>query len=343
MKIVFIIPRPMSLVFGGSEVQALKTKEQLEDLGHTVEFLNMTSLDQIKKADIVHFFGSDYIFGQLSEMLVAAGIPYVVSSIFYPVGSGILANKFASRVLRTQFWHRKKVLERSQRILPNSISEISRLTYMYGFDSNKFTVVNNGIDRDFIGDGGQNFRDSHIRKIFGESEFILSVGRIEGRKNSIKLLESAHRLDIPVVFIGRFTDTEKQYAHHFKNLSMRKKTGFLHINGLPQGGPMLASAYAACSAHVLLSKLETPGLVSLEAGLNGANLVVSRCAPVEDYFNDIAFIVNPEDPQDVDYAIEKAVTLPRNFLSQSEFISENYSWETAGMKTIEVYRQILEL
>lgn len=341
MRIVFVIPRPMSLVFGGSEVQAIKTKEQLENLGHHVEFLDFTSLDQLRKADIVHFFGSDYIFGQLSEMLVAAGIPYVVSSIFYPVGTGILANKLASKFFRSQFWHRKKVLERSSQILPNSISEVSRLTYLYGFNSNKFTIINNGIDRSFIGDQGEAFKSSYIKNLFGESKFILSVGRIEARKNSIKLLEASQRIDIPIVFIGRFTDTDYKYKNYFDQLSKKRKSSFLHINGLPQGSPMLASAYAACSAHVLLSKLETPGLVSLEAGLNGANLVVSRCGPVEDYFNQIAFIVDADNARDVDYNIEKALGLPRNFLNQSEYIYNNYSWEAAGKKTLEVYRKIV--
>ncbi|MDW8482507.1 MAG: hypothetical protein RML14_11730 [Meiothermus sp.] len=131
LKVIFFAPRPFSLTFGGSEIQLLETKAALEALGISVEFANYFSMDQISKGSVVHLFGSDYIFAQLSRLLKGKGVPYVVSPIFYPIGLEKLAHKISSFLPTTAASLRKNVLLGASRILPNSKSEARLLADVF--------------------------------------------------------------------------------------------------------------------------------------------------------------------------------------------------------------------
>ena len=113
---------------------------------------------------------------------------------------------------------------------------------------------------------------------------------------------------------------------------------FLFLGPLPRN--LLKHAYAAAKVHALLSEYETPGLASLEAGINGANLVVLESPPVVEYFQNIAWVVN-KNLGNIVIALENAAARERNCFLQSETIKEKYSWSKIAESIDKIYDMVI--
>ena len=253
MKVVFATPRPLSLIFGGSEVQMLETKKALEDLGVEVEFLDHSDRKQLKNVDLIHIFSSEFVFYQLVLLAKAQGIRVVTSSIFYPVGMSRFKDTLISKIPLTTENLRRRILQYSDLILPNSVSEARLLIEMFQV-SQPMRVIPNGINPAILGGEGERFIQKYVPQLAGE-RFILSVGRIEDRKNSLNLLRAARQLGAPIVFVGQPTGTQPEYVQAFFNEAREYGGRFYHIPFLGPNSQDLRDAFAACHSHALILSL----------------------------------------------------------------------------------------
>ena len=83
-------------------------------------------------------------------------------------------------------------------VLPNSRSEATQLMRLFGLSAESHPRrAQRRAARDRLGD---------VRKFFcaafGTFPFVLSVGRIEPRKNTLGLIRAARRLELPLVIVG---------------------------------------------------------------------------------------------------------------------------------------------
>lgn len=344
MKVIFFTPRPFFLAFGGTEVQLLETKSALEASGITVEFADYFDHSQITDNTVVHLFGSDYVFAQITKLLSGRQIPYVVSSIFYPTGLSRLLYSLTAFLPYSASGLRKSVLRDASKVLPNSQSESALLKGLFGLPAASMRVVPNAVNGSFLGQDPEGFRRKYLSDLPNEERFVLSVGRIEKRKNSLNLLRAAARIKVPVVFIGRPVELtgESKYVALFRE-ELKRYPGYVrHIPFLPNGSNDLADAYAAAHVHALVSRMETPGLANLEAGINGANLVVGNSPPVREYLSNHAFFVDQDNLNQIANAIERALSQSKNMHGQSIYIKENYSWNRVAMLLLDIYREVLK-
>lgn len=342
MKVIFFTPRPFSLAFGGTEVQLLETKNALEKLGISVEFGDYFNRDQLTSNTIVHLFGSDHVFAQMAKLLASKMIPYVVSSVFYPTGLS-RAMHYASRFLPSSASSlRKNVLIGASKVLPNSRSESRLLQKLFGLSEYSIRVIPNGVGDNLIGQDPDGFRRRYLPELPSNERFVLSVGRIERRKNSLNLLRAAAQLKVPLVFIGAPVTLPKErvYVDQFQEELHRYPGYAKHIPFLSHGSADLADAYAAAHAHALISWMETPGLANLEAGINGANLIVGKSPPVWEYLNNYAAFVDQNDLTQIVKAIEQALSQERDKNNQSTHIRKNYSWNRVAQLMVDVYKEV---
>lgn len=333
---------PHSMTLGGSEVQLRQTSEALKRLGHTVEPLNWLDTDQLKTVDIVHFFGCvPGTFKTLSDYLPDYNIKYVCSTIYYPKQPTSLRYRIRRKLGKSYDSSRESILQRASTLLPNSEAEKKRLLSLFRLDPNRFSIVPNGINplRGFA--DPEYFRKTYLPELSKEERFVLCVGRIENRKNSIRLLEACNALDIPIVFIGPNATYLNKYVADFQALFASAKCFRKHIPSLEYDSPELWSAFSACHVHSLVSEMETPGLASLEAGLTNANLVYGQCEPVEEYLADIGTGVDPLSVASIKQGLEKEMNSLRGHLNPEEKIRNNYSWDIVARKTEEAYLQAL--
>ena len=89
--------------------------------------------------------------------------------------------------------------------------------------------------------------------------------------------------------------------------------------------------------------MDTCGLVSLEAALNGTPIVGSTFGHELEYLKNDAWLADPGDPEDIKNAVlsawEKQDKKKQTKLKK-RIISE-YNWENTPDKTIELYEEII--
>lgn len=320
--------------------QVLETKKHLERLGVEVAFWDPAkNYARERFADIFHIFSSDFPLGQLAMFVKNLGYPYVVSTIFYPTGwAKRVAHHFLSKVPFTQASWRLRLLRGADLLLPNSRAEARLLEVIYNLPPTRFLIVPNAVDPNFIGNAPEVFRKKYLSELPPNEPFVLSVALIEPRKNTLRLVEATAKLGVPLVLIGSIVD--RSYWQRIEEASKRRRS-FLKYLGFIEH-EYLADAYSAAHVHALVSFLETPGIASLEAGLNGANLVVGSSPPVLEYLGQHAWVANPRHLGSIVQSLDLALASPRNGKGASQHIAQHYTWSKAAERTLEAYKKVLE-
>jgi glycosyltransferase involved in cell wall biosynthesis len=227
---------------------------------------------------------------------------------------------------------RKRMMEISDILMPNSESEAKQLEGFFRVPRSKITIIPNGVDSAFAGAKPGPF----IEK-YGIRDFVLCVGRIEPRKNQLGMIKALSGTRIPFVIIG---DAVKTYPEYYQ--ACRKEAGDnIHfLGGIPHDSELLRSAYAACSAFLLASWLETPGLAALEAALAGAKIVITREGATREYFQEFAAYVDPSNIIDIRQKVLATIEKPQSDALQAHIL-KNFLWVHTAQKIIRVYRDLL--
>lgn len=335
MKIAFFQFYPPTLwTPGGGEIQLIKTKEALEKLGFRIDLFNIW---HPQKYDILHIFGSTY---QLSDFVVIAkrlGMKVVVSAIAYSNKPWVfwkiwsLVDNFLP--IPTLYTYRKRIYKSADIIISGSRAEANQLINYFNVPKEKIRIVYNAADKKFAEASPEPF----IKK-YGLKDFVLMVGRINNHKGQLRLIEALEGQGIDLVFIGRMDPEDPTYFEKFQQAWERKP--WIHYLGGFDDQEMLASAYAAAKVHVLPSLSESTGLVSLEAGLAGANVVAVKDPPVYEYLGDEAFYCNPQSIFSIREAVLKAYQAPRNLKLRERLLRE-FTWERVAEKILNIYKELL--
>lgn len=291
MKVLFAT-YPMAFhTPGGGEIQLLAYRDQLLALGVEVALFDLWD-PQFLAHDVVHFFscvgGSSHFCAFVKQL----GLPLVVSASLWITKETM--RLYPVEEVRLQ-------LELADRIICNSDLECDRLAQVLSLDRGKFTTVYNGVNDAFFAPPDP----AAAREAFGEG-YVLSVGNIEPRKNQLGLVRAMKAVpERRLVLIGHARDPA--YAE-----TVRAEGGaqLIDVGPLPHYSALLRSAYAGCSAFVLPSTLETPGLAALEAGAQGAPLVVTCEGSAGEYFGDGAIYVDPNSIKSIRDGVIRALSAP---------------------------------
>lgn len=343
MKVAFNAPQTVNQVVGGAEIQLFKTKQALEDLGVEVYFFDQWQM-KVTDFDLVHNFTGDPSTYPLCAHVKKCGIPLVVSTIYWPVLEYYLRSDttLMKKMLALGYHCYKKVFsmtdlqkqiyQMADLLLPNSLTEARKVSSDFAVKMEKNFVVPNGVDSKFMTATAELFYQK-----YGIRDFVLSVGRIEPRKNQLNIIKALKGTGIPLVIIG-----EPAYQPHpYYEACMREKDENVHFLGyINHDDPLLMSAYAACNTFVLASWYDTPGLVALEAGLAGAKLVITGKGSTRDYFTDYAAFVNPRSVGEIRSAVLEKFKQPRTEALKLH-IARNFLWKHVGQKTLEAYQKLL--
>jgi glycosyltransferase involved in cell wall biosynthesis len=198
---------------------------------------------------------------------------------------------------RTPSW-RLKLLQLADLVLPNSAAEAVQLTRLFGVEAGRVRVVPNGV----LPAIGSATAELFCRR-FGTFPFILSVGRIEPRKNTLELIRAARRLELPLVIAGEAKPGFERYEALCRHAA---GPGTIWLGRLDHHDPLLASAYAAARVFALPSWFETPGLAALEAALAGCAVVVTPYGSTKEYFGNHVEYARPHRPGEIGRALARS-------------------------------------
>ena len=164
-------------------------------------------------------------------------------------------------------------------------------------------------------------------------DFVLCVARLEARKNQLMLLEALRDDPRPLVLVSGGFAYNAEYARLCRAYRRRGRT--LVLERLPSA--MLAAAFRDAAVHCLPSWFELPGLVSLEAALHGTRVAASSWGAIEDYLGDAIAYLEPDDPESIRRAIERAATLDPAVAGAR---AREFTWERTARATLTVYEEI---
>ncbi len=331
----------MSTVFGGLEVQLTSTAGALRNLGLAVRMFDPYDREALDRAALLHVFGSDYPVQQMVSLVATMGVPVVVSSVYFPTRVGQLVDRVSGSIPRTAAHFQRLVLRTAGLVLPNSVDEAELIARVHGVPRANLRVIPNGFGEARLGGDGERFRRKYLSQVPTSRPLVLCVARVESRKNTLVLLESARAMNAFLVLLGPPSRSERDFTERVAEECKRRPSDVLWVPGVPSDSTDLADAYAAAHVHVLPSEFETPGLSSLEAGANGCNLVVGRCHPVEEYFHGVATFVQPGSVRELRAGIERALALPRDSMQQASAIRQRFSWEAVARFTAAAYLEVM--
>lgn len=329
MKVLMQARPDLLKIPAGDTIQVIKTKAALERLGIEID-LDLSLNPDLAEYQLIHCFNITNIDGIKTQIENARqqGCPVVLSPVYWNMEEFFKINSLD----KLAWWNqgmaaRKDILNKVQLILPNSKSEMCQLKMDFKFDT-PFQVVPNGVDAAFYDACPDEFIQEYELK-----DFILCVGRVCQRKNQLTVIQALKETELQVVFIGDFFDL----TYYRQCLQL----GGERVKFLPRfPHEQLASAYAAAKVHILASWFDTPGLVNLEAGLAGCNLVVSNQGTAVEYFNDLVWYCSPNDSRTITSTVLEAYHSPQVDDLQSHIL-RNFTWQQIGEATLEAYNRLL--
>src|SRR2546422_2192132 len=292
IKIAYVTRQDAMNSYGGAETQLTETLDRINRRGEDIriEFFDMWH-DKLEEFGVVHIFNPNS-FPQEALKIAALAKKRSVRVSLSPIcfdsyafvrsekgvveaalwWSLVRMRRLSPRNKLSQVLDPYRFLEplllMSDVILPNSHEESEWLRWLFPrIPKHKFEVIPNGVDLRFREGDPSEFRDRY--KV---EDFVLFVGRVEKRKNLLRLIRAfvRSRLETKLVVLGEVVDED-----YFVLCKREATDSVLFLPPLPHDSTTLAAAYKACKVVALPSYYETPGLVGLEAGLAGANVVVT--------------------------------------------------------------------
>lgn len=343
LKVLYVSYPSAFQNIGGGEILLLKMKEYVERAGVQVKLFDMWN-DKLEDYDLVHVFGSVKECLGLIRVANVRGTRVAITPLFWSSWKrafgayGGLREKtelflrHAMKVAAPAFPSgRRSMMLASDLIFPNSLMEQKQIARLFAIPEDRMTVVYNGVDRRFEAADPSLWRARH-----GAGEFILTVGRIEPRKNQLNLIRAVRKMSgMKLTVIGNPVSGFESYAEQCR----REGEGFTFFaGGLAHEDPMLASAYAAAKVYALPAWFETPGLVAMEAALAGSHVAATEGGSTREYFGDRVEYFDPGRPSSIAAAL--AGTLARaDQAALKRHILENFTWEKVAADTVAAYRR----
>ena len=177
----------------------------------------------------------------------------------------------------------------------------------------------------------------------------LTVGGIEPRKNSIRLLQALGQVrqqypGAKLVIAGGETLFDYQdYRKEFMAIAAAQdlEDALIFPGVVPDD--VLPVLYRLADAFVFPSVQEGWGLVVLEAIASGLPVLVSAQAPFTEFLSDVeACLVNPLDVKAIAVGMDNTVKpqIAQGYIDNSAPVAGRYSWLTSAKMHLELYKQL---
>ncbi|MGC2786727.1 MAG: MSMEG_0565 family glycosyltransferase [Roseiarcus sp.] len=186
----------------------------------------------------------------------------------------------------------------------------------------------------------------------GAGPVFLSVGGVEARKNTVRILKAfaeIHRArpDARLVIAGgaSLLDHHTYQAAFGRQLTaLGEDAAAVSLLG-PVADPDMPGLYRLASALVFASVKEGFGLCVLEAMASGTAVVVSRIAPFVDYLDPSdALWCDPADSSSIAAAMRQSLRpdVANSFRARGPLVAARFGWRDVAERHLPVYRRLRE-
>lgn len=307
---------------GGGEMQLLAYQKHLPAYDVEVNLLDVWN-PKFLAHDVVHFFSCIGGSAHFCAFVKQLGLPLVISSSLWITEKN--KKDYPIDEIRNQ-------LALADKVITNSNMESDTLSAVLNLPRAKFVTVYNGVNDDFFIPTDANIFRDHF-KIHGR--FVLNVGNIEPRKNQLRLAQAMQTMpNVKLVLIGHVRDDD--YLQEVLSVGNGQ---IIYLKPLAHDSILLRSAYRACDVFALPSTLETPGLAALEAGAQGAKLVLTSEGSCSEYFGDGAIFVDPLSIDSIYQGISQSMAADYDIKPLSTIA--NFAWANTVKELTQIYRSVI--
>lgn len=247
-------------------------------------------------------------------------------------------------VLRNK-WLVRRSAKKAKQI--HTISEYSRhaLVTLYGIPEDKIKIVPNGVNLDTFSPENKEAAARLVAEKYGVQNYLLTVGRIEPRKNHIALLKAYRQLKAAnidcgkLVIVGKPDFKFKPFFDLLKELNLSNDV--LIIDSVNDA--MLPLIYRAARIFLYPSFAEGFGIPPLEAMASGVPVISSNTTAIPEVIGEAGILIDPNKPEQIAAAVvellersDKRAQLIHNGLLQCE----KWTWGNAAEAFHSAIKQI---
>lgn len=229
----------------------------------------------------------------------------------------------------------------------HTVSEYSKknLLDIYKLSNKEVRIVPNGVDLVKFSPDNRDDISQQIENKFGIKDYILTVGRLEPRKNHVGLLHAYAKLvqkyDAvgPLVIVGQKDFGNKNLFITLNELNISDRVVILeNIDD-----DLLSSIIRVARLFVYPSFAEGFGIPPLEAMACGVPVITSNKTAIPEVVGNAGILVDPSDYEMIYEAMYKVIseaTLARELSIAGRAQAEKWSWQNAAIKYIESLKEL---
>lgn len=330
---ICIVPEfPLSLMTGGTLVQATETRRALAAYtpGLRFELFNWSEVDT--PADCYHFIGLPKYLAGLCSLIARMQKPYVLTLLMGGERSGRW--RMAACRRRAASWlgwsrEHQQAIERASALIAITADDAALISAIYQIAPDRIQIVPVAVSEFYFGATP----DLWTRQ-YGTEPFVLCVGAIQQRKNQLLLARVCNSLRLPLVLVGAVLRGQDAYAMEVKSaMTENEKLGG---RWLQCDDALLSSAYAACKIFVLLSASETQPASVLQAMALGKPVMLASAPYARGYpFKTILQTNWREEPEvmsDLEQTWNNGI---------ATLLPQEFTWSKVSAKLASIYNSIL--
>lgn len=273
-------------------------------------------------------------------------------------------NSFAAQVLNTatravtlgeygsnerdyhKFSVRQAVHHATKIITPSSFTKKEMVEH-YGIDPQRICVIPLAHDDAIFHPRRDGLQERAIREKYHiGNRYLITVGRIEHKKNSPRLVRAFARLraqrqyhDLQLVLVGN-----PGYGSEDVRLSIARNK---LIESVRITGWIPTEEYAhllrASSGFVFPSLYEGFGIPPLEAMASGVPVLTSQRASMPEVCGDAALYINPDNEDDIEGGLRRLIDSDTGALIQRGVArAQLFSWDNTANKTLDVLLEVIK-
>jgi glycosyltransferase involved in cell wall biosynthesis len=252
----------------------------------------------------------------------------------------------------TDFLHAARFAGRRavrQAALLLTVSEFSRqeIARLYDVDPQRITITGNGVNlarfHPTATDASQEWDGADLVRALGAEpgQYLISVGRLEPRKNHLNLVRAFARIAEPrpqLLIVGQRDLEHDEVFAEVEALGLAKEILFLERVA---DAELPALIRHAC-VFVYPSFAEGFGMPVLEAMASGVAVVTSNTTALGELSAGAALAVDPNDPATIAAAIECLLfdgALRRRLAAAGLEVAARHRWSTAAKALLAAYRR----
>ncbi len=225
-----------------------------------------------------------------------------------------------------------------------SLKEISRL---YRIDPLEITVTGNGVNlarfHPATADGSDEWNGAeHVRALGVEpGEYLITVGRLEPRKNHLNLVRAYAQMAQPrppLLIVGQRDFEHDEAFAEVTALGLQDEVKFLERVSDAELPALIRHA----RVFVYPSFAEGFGMPVLEAMASGVAVVTSNTTALAEVTEGAALTADPSDPKAIAGAIEQLLfdgALRRRLCAAGLAVAAKHRWDTSAKALLSAYRR----